>query len=135
MSLQRANIRIEERRGFFGAVKEVRLWFARGQHAALNRDHDRMAVQDAEFREFETYLPARGTIGYLEPFGGFNDDTTRAHFAAQYSLAPRVIVARPDFEFLIVADGAAQAGGDPRLAAFARVTTLRSGHRLFRRFP
>jgi len=38
MSLQRANVRIEERRGFFGAVKEVRLWFARGQHAALNRE-------------------------------------------------------------------------------------------------
>jgi hypothetical protein len=38
MSLQRANVRIEERRGFFGALKEVRLWFSRGDHVALNRE-------------------------------------------------------------------------------------------------
>jgi hypothetical protein len=38
MSLQRANVRIEERRGFFGALKEVRLWFSRGGHVALNRE-------------------------------------------------------------------------------------------------
>ena len=38
MSLQRANIRIEERRGFFGALKEVRLWFSRADHLVLNRE-------------------------------------------------------------------------------------------------
>ena len=38
MSLHRATIRIEERRGFFGALKEVRLWFGRGQQFTLNRE-------------------------------------------------------------------------------------------------
>ncbi len=38
MSLQRANIRIEERRGFFGALKEVWLWVAHGHHFVLRRE-------------------------------------------------------------------------------------------------
>ncbi|MGE3857608.1 MAG: HNH endonuclease [Dehalococcoidia bacterium] len=38
MSLQRANVRIEERRGFFGALKEVRLWFSRADHLAVGRE-------------------------------------------------------------------------------------------------
>ncbi len=38
MSLNRANVRIEERRGFFGALKEVRLWFARDREFTLNRE-------------------------------------------------------------------------------------------------
>lgn len=38
MSLQRAQVRIEERRGLLGALREVRLWFSRGDHLALNRE-------------------------------------------------------------------------------------------------
>ena len=103
--------------------------------AALARPHDRMEEQEAEFRQLIPDLPARGAIGYLEPYNGFNDDTTREHFAAQYALAPRLIVAKPYYEFLIVANGAARPDGDPRLATFARVATYPGGHRLFRRFP
>ncbi len=38
MSLHRANVRIEERRGLFGALKEVRLWFGRTQQFTLGRE-------------------------------------------------------------------------------------------------
>ncbi len=103
--------------------------------AARVRPHDRMAEQDAEFREFASYLPPLGAISYLEPFNGLNDDATRALLAAQYSLAPRVIVSTLDRDFLIVTDGAERPGGDPRLAPFVPVTRFPSGHRLFRRFP
>ncbi len=54
MSLQRANIRIEERRGFFGALKEVRLWFGRSDHLVLNRErweHVQRAAEPVEVGE------------------------------------------------------------------------------------
>ncbi len=103
--------------------------------AALARPHDRMAEQDAEFEAFEQHLPLVGAVSYLEPFNGLNDDGVRALLAAQYSLAPRVIVTTLDSEFLIVTDGAARPEGDPRLDRFVPVARFPSGHRLFRRFP
>ncbi len=106
-----------------------------GLQAARVRPHDRMAEQEAEFRELVPDLPLGGTIGYLEPSGGFTEETNREHFAAQYALAPRVILSTPDYEFLIVANGAAREGGDPRLDNFVPVARYPSGHRLFRRFP
>ena len=103
--------------------------------AALDRQPDRMAEQDAEFRAFATHLPASGTIGYLQPFDGWVDDSVRTHYAAQYSLAPRVVAESRAQEFLIVASGAARPGGDPRLDGFVEVASFPGGHRLFRRFP
>ena len=103
--------------------------------AARVRPHDRMTEQDAEFQAFEFHLPPAGAISYLEPFNGLNDDGVRALLAAQYSLAPRVIVTTLDREFLIVTDGAERPGGDSRLEPFVPVVRLPSGHRLFRRFP
>lgn len=38
MALHRANVQVEERRGLFGALKGVRLWFGRGQQFTLNRE-------------------------------------------------------------------------------------------------
>lgn len=106
-----------------------------GLRAALARDRDHTAEQDADFRVFGPDLPPLGTIGFLQPFNGWNDDTVRLHYAAQYSLAPRVIVEAHDHEFIIVAKGAERPDGEPRLAGYVRVASLPSGHRLFRRAP
>ena len=90
---------------------------------------------DAEFRTFLFDIPAEGTIGYLEPASGFTDDSVREHFAAQYSLAPRLVVTNINNEFLIVAHNAERPQGDPRLEGFIPIASSPSGHRLFRRFP
>jgi hypothetical protein len=102
---------------------------------ARQRPTDPMARLDAEFRDFAPYLPPSGTVGYLDPVGGWVEDAVRTHYAAQYALAPRIIVTRLDQPFLIVAAGAADPAGDPRLDGFVEVVRLPAGHRLFRRFP
>ena len=104
-------------------------------HAARARPHDRMAEQEAEFLAFVPYLPAAGSIGYLQPFDGWSDSAVRTHYAAQYALAPRVVPEHRSQEFVIVASGAARPGGEPRLAGFFPVATFPGGHSLFRRFP
>jgi hypothetical protein len=121
----------------FGGV--VLVWClvmaAAALQAARVRPHDPMGEQDATFRAFAIYLPPSGTIGYLQPYNGWNEASVRTHYAAQYSLAPRVILEGEAHEFLIVANGADQPNGEPRLAGFIAVVTLPEGHRLFRRFP
>ncbi|MGE0444654.1 MAG: hypothetical protein AB7P99_05455 [Vicinamibacterales bacterium] len=102
---------------------------------ARQRPTDPMARLDAEFRGFAPYLPPSGTVGYLDPVGGWMEDAVRTHYAAQYALAPRIIVTRLDQQFLIVAAGAADPAGDPRLDGFVEAARFASGHRLFRRFP
>jgi len=102
---------------------------------ARARSHDPMGEQDAEFRVFAAYLPASGTVGYLDPFQGWTDAAVRTHYTAQYSLVPRIIVTRLDQRFLIVANGTANPDGDPRLEGFVEVARFPTGHRLFRRFP
>ena len=94
-----------------------------------------MTMQEAEFLPFVPDLPARGEIGYLEPFRAGTESDVRLHYAAQYALAPRVIVARTGPELLIVPVGAENPSGDSRLDGYRRVRTLPNGHRLFRRFP
>lgn len=95
-----------------------------------------MSVQDAEFRAFISYLPPSGTVGFLQPFGGWDDASVRTHYAAQYSLAPRLVIeSRLAEQMVIVALGAARPEGDPRLAGFVEVARVPGGHRLFRRFP
>jgi hypothetical protein len=102
---------------------------------ARQRPADTMARLDAEFRDFAAYLPASGTVGYLDPVGGWGEEAVKTHYAAQYALAPRVVVTRLDQQFLIVAAGAADPAGDPRLNGFVEAARFPSGHRLFRRFP
>ena len=92
-----------------------------------------MAVLEAEFLPFVVELPPRGEIGFLEPYDSSNDDTVRMHYAAQYALAPRVVVGRIGPEFLIVARGMANPDGDPRLMGYHLAASFPSGHRLFRR--
>lgn len=96
---------------------------------------DDMGDREAEFRVFTPYLPRSGDVGYLDPYQGWTEDAVRTHYAAQYSLSPRVIVTRLDQEFLIVARDAARPEQDSRLTRFVPVRTFPSGHRLFRRFP
>ena len=102
---------------------------------ARGRARDRMADLDTEFRVFAAYLPASGTVGYLDPIGGWTEEAVKTHYGAQYSLAPRIVATRLDQQFLIVAAGAADPAGDPRLEPFVEVAAFPSGHRLFRRFP
>ena len=103
--------------------------------AALDRSRDPMADLDASFRPFAAYLPASGTIGYLDPYQGWSEEAVRTHYAAQYALAPRIVATRLDQRFLIVANGAAMPGGDARLDDFVEVARSPAGHRVFRRFP
>lgn len=102
---------------------------------ASQRPLDTMARLDAEFAVFAAYLPPSGTVGYLDPVGGWTEDAVKTHYAAQYSLAPRVIVTRLDQRFVIVAANAADPAGDARLDGFVEAARFPSGHRLFRRFP
>jgi hypothetical protein len=55
------------------------------------------------------------------------------HYAAQFALTPRVVVARTGPEFLIVARDTARPNGDPRLDGYHLAASLPNGHRLFRR--
>ena len=92
-----------------------------------------MARLDAEFRAFAPYLPANGDIGYLEDRTGSND-AQREYYAAQYALAPRVILSRVDGNYVIVPKDAAQTD-DERLIGFRPVRSFAGGHRLFVRVP
>ena len=101
---------------------------------ALLLPPDPMQRLDAEFRELAPRLPPTGEVGYLDRYENAGDDAVvRARYAAQYALAPRVVLARTGPEFLIVADDTERPGGDPRLDGYFLVTTTSAGHRLFRR--
>ena len=101
---------------------------------ALARDPDPIAGLEAEFRALVFDLPARGVIGYLEGYDAAGTDAAvRMHYAAQYALAPRVVVGRVGPEFLIVARGTPRPGGDPRLDGYYLVATFPNGHRVYRR--
>jgi hypothetical protein len=95
---------------------------------------DRMGQLEAEFLELAPRLPPTGEIGYLDRYENAADEAVvQARYAAQYTLAPRVVVARTGPEFLIVAHDTERPGGDSRLNGYFLVTTTSAGHRLFRR--
>jgi len=102
---------------------------------ALGHAPDPMDEQQAAFLPLVPELPLRGEIGYLEPYHSGTEADVRLHYADQYVLTPRVIVAHTGPELLIVPPGAEDPSGDPRLAGYRRVRTLPNGIRLFRRFP
>ena len=96
---------------------------------------DPMARLEAEFRVLATDLPPYGEVGYLEPYkDGGSVDAVRTHYAAQYALAPRIVVGRTGQEFVIAAEGTDRPGGDPRLNGYVGVARTSAGHRVFRRF-
>jgi hypothetical protein len=102
--------------------------------AALAQPADPMPRLEAEFLELAPRLPPAGDIGYLDRYENAADDAVvRARYAAQYALAPRVVLPRTGPEFLIVADDTARLGGDDRLVGYFLVATTPAGHRLFRR--
>lgn len=95
---------------------------------------DPMRRLEAEFLELAPRLPPAGEIGYLDRYENAGDEAVvRERYAAQYALAPRVMVARTGPEFLIVAHDTERPGGDDRLAGYFLVSTTPAGHRLFRR--
>lgn len=95
---------------------------------------DPMQRLEAEFLELAPRLPPAGEVGYLDRYENAGDEAVvRERYAAQYALAPRVMVARTGPEFLIVAHDTERSGGDDRLAGYFLVATTAAGHRLFRR--
>ena len=102
--------------------------------AGLAREADPMAELEAEFLALVFDLPASGLVGYLETHSDAGTDAAvRMYFAAQYALAPRVIVGRVGPEFLIVARGTERPSGDSRLDGYHQVASFPSGHRVYRR--
>ena len=95
---------------------------------------DLMERLEAEFRQLAKDLPPAGEVGFLDRYAdGGAEDAQRMHFAAQYALVPRVVLARVGFEFMIVAQGAAQPDHDPRLEGYYLVSTTPEDHRVYRR--
>jgi hypothetical protein len=95
---------------------------------------DPMGRLEAEFLELAPRLPPAGDVGYLDRYENAGDDAVvRARYAAQYALAPRVLLPRTGPEFLIVAHDTERPGGDTRLDGYFLVATTPAGHRLFRR--
>jgi hypothetical protein len=102
--------------------------------ATLALPPDPMARLEAEFRALAASLPASGEVGYLEQWDGAGSvEAVRMHYAAQYALAPRVVVGRTGPPFVIVAAGTERPGGDPRLNGYFQVAQTAAGHRVFRR--
>ena len=100
----------------------------------LTREADPIAELEAEFLALTFDLPASGLIGYLEAHADAGTDAAvRMYFAAQYALAPRVVVGRIGPEFLIVARGTERPSGDSRLNGYHQVAAFPSGHRVYRR--
>ncbi|MDA1183471.1 MAG: hypothetical protein O2930_02355 [Acidobacteria bacterium] len=101
----------------------------------LAREPDPIADLEAEFLALVFDLPPSGLVGYLEAYGddAGTDAAVRMYFAAQYALAPRVVVGRVGPEFLIVARGTERSGGDPRLEGYHLIRIFPSGHRVYRR--
>ena len=105
-----------------------------GMIEARERPLDAMPELDAQFRTFAAQLPPRGIVGFLEPLqNAGTPENVQIHYAAQFALVPRVVVARVGPPFLIVPRGAANGDDDPRLAGYFRIASSRGGHRLFRR--
>ena len=103
--------------------------------SALALPVDPMASLESEFAALIPELPPSGQIGYLERYqDGGSVEAVRMHYAAQYALAPRIIVGRTGSEFVIVALGTERPGGDPRLSGYVQVARTPAGHRVFRRF-
>jgi hypothetical protein len=93
-----------------------------------------MAQLEAEFRALIPELPPSGVIGYLDRYhDGGAEDAVRMHYAAQYALAPRIIVSRTGPEYVIVTNGSDRPGGDPRLDGYFPAARTPAGHRVFRR--
>jgi hypothetical protein len=89
---------------------------------------------EAEFTQLAKDLPPSGEVGYLERYVDAGaDDAVRAHYAAQYALAPRVVLSRVGLEFMIVAEGTTHPGRDPRLDGYFLVSATPEGHRVYRR--
>jgi hypothetical protein len=95
--------------------------------------HDVVRQLDREFRQLLPHLPRTGVVGYLAPSEGSDvADEQRLFYAAQFSLAPLVIVRRQEPEFVIVPRGHA-VQDDPRLAGLFVSSTTSAGHRVYRR--
>jgi hypothetical protein len=117
-----------------GAILWALVAAGAGLRAAVVMPADAMGQLEAEFIPLASYLPPSGEVGYLERYdepGG--DDEVRTHYAAQYALVPRVVVAEVGKEFVIVARDAARPGGDPRLDGYFLVTRAATGHSVYRR--
>jgi len=102
--------------------------------AARDLPPDPMAGLQADFAMLAPELPETGTIGYLEHYANAGADVeVRRYYAAQYALAPLVVVARTGPEYLIVAPGTPDPAGDPRLDDYRLAELFPNDLRIYRR--
>ena len=94
---------------------------------------------DRQFQSLTSWLPARGTVGYLPPLAG---EAYGGFYVAEYALAPRIVVPGTDSEFVIVPAEAvpgahrtstASISEDPRLEGFLLYREFDTGARIYRR--
>lgn len=102
---------------------------AAGLRSALLLEPDVRTGLDADLRSLSVGLPPHGGVGYLQDPAAGPD----AFHAAQYALAPRVLVAGTGPDHLIVAPEAGLSERDPVLTGYQPVRSSTAGHRLFRR--
>jgi hypothetical protein len=93
-----------------------------------------LTTLDAEFSVLARATPTGGSVGFLDYHEQpDSDDHVQVYYVAQYAFAPRLLLRGTRAEFLIVAEGAARPGSDPRLAGFSPLAGTPGGHRLYRR--
>jgi hypothetical protein len=138
-----------KRAGSFAAIACV-LWAGYRAHipaviedtqllALPHGEGDSMDRLDRQFQSLTLWLPARATVGYLQPAAG---EAYGGLYVAEYALAPRLVVSNTEPEFVIVppeavGEGDRRSGAlvseDPRLRGFLLYRTFESGVRIFRR--
>lgn len=96
---------------------------------------DAVTASDDAFRRMLPHLPPHGQIGYLKmDFSRANAADLAAFFHAQYSLAPRVLVAGTDPDVVVaVAHGRSELPDVP--AGFEQVQRFSNRLALYRRRP
>jgi hypothetical protein len=108
--------------------------------AAQGVQPDAITQDEQRVETLALWLPAQGTIGYLQPLDWPSADAQRRFYVAEYALAPRVIVMSTAPEFVIATpeafagpDALHSTSTDPRLADHVVYRQSGNGLRIFRR--
>jgi hypothetical protein len=124
-----------------GIVANSSAYFAdRRAATARGVQPDAVTEDGRRYDALARWLPARGTIGYLQPADWPSADAQRRFYLAEYALAPRVIVMSTAPEFVIVTpeasagpDALNSTATDPRLPDHVVYSHSSDGLRVFRR--
>jgi hypothetical protein len=118
--------------------------FLADRSSRTTRGHDTDVItREAErYESLRLWLPAQGTIGYLQPDDWPTAGAQQRFYLAEYELTPRVVVMSTAPEFVVVVPEASVAGGedrgtgsrDARLVDHVLYQRFDNGLRIFRRF-